>query len=78
MLNTLLLNTLDSNSYLYYISRKQKITVISKGLFMARITDREFQILNWIKENPLISQEELASLAGISRSIFLMCHRQTL
>jgi len=68
MLNTLLLNTLDSNSYLYYISRKQKITVISKGLFMARITDREFQILNWIKENPLISQEELASLAGISRS----------
>ena len=32
------------------------------------ITQRELQILNWIKQNPLISQAELAKLANISRS----------
>lgn len=32
------------------------------------ITDRERQILHWIEENPLISQQELADLAGITRS----------
>ena len=29
------------------------------------MTDRERQILAWIEENPMISQQELASLAGI-------------
>lgn len=37
-----------------------------KGL--ARVTLRERQILNWIEENPMISQEELARKAGITRS----------
>lgn len=32
------------------------------------MTDRERQILAWIEENPMISQQELASLAGITRS----------
>lgn len=32
------------------------------------ITERERQILHWIEENPLISQQELAELAGITRS----------
>lgn len=32
------------------------------------MTQRERQILQWIEENPMISQEELASKAGISRS----------
>ena len=32
------------------------------------MTLRERQILNWIEENPMISQEELASRAGITRS----------
>ena len=31
-------------------------------------TDREQQILAWIKQNPLISQNELAELCGITRS----------
>lgn len=31
-------------------------------------TDREQQILAWIKQNPLISQNELAQLCGITRS----------
>jgi len=31
-------------------------------------TDREEQILEWIKQNPLISQNDLAKLAGITRS----------
>ncbi len=32
------------------------------------MTQRERQILNWIEENPLISQQELADKAGITRS----------
>ena len=32
------------------------------------MTEREQQILDWIEENPLISQQELASRAGITRS----------
>ncbi len=32
------------------------------------MTQRERQILRWIEENPLISQQELAERAGISRS----------
>lgn len=32
------------------------------------MTQRERQILNWIKENPMISQQELAERAGITRS----------
>lgn len=32
------------------------------------ITERERQILHWIEENPMISQQELADLAGITRS----------
>lgn len=31
-------------------------------------TDREQQILSWIKQNPMISQNELAELCGITRS----------
>lgn len=33
-----------------------------------QITDREQQILEWIRQNPMISQNDLAELAGISRS----------
>lgn len=32
------------------------------------MTQRERQILNWIEENPMISQQELADKAGITRS----------
>ena len=32
------------------------------------MTQRERQLLNWIEENPLISQQELADKAGITRS----------
>ena len=32
------------------------------------MTQRERQILDWIRENPLISQQELADKAGITRS----------
>ncbi|GKT04098.1 PfkB family carbohydrate kinase [Furfurilactobacillus entadae] len=32
------------------------------------MTEREAQILAWIKQNPMISQNELAELAGITRS----------
>ena len=32
------------------------------------ITERERQLLGWIAENPLISQQELAAKAGITRS----------
>ncbi len=32
------------------------------------MTQRERQILNWIKDNPMISQQELAERAGITRS----------
>jgi len=32
------------------------------------MTQRERQLLNWIEENPLISQKELAEKAGITRS----------
>ena len=32
------------------------------------MTKRERQLLNWIEENPLISQKELADKAGITRS----------
>ena len=31
------------------------------------MTQRERQLLNWIEENPLISQQELADKAGITR-----------
>lgn len=30
------------------------------------ITERERQILRWIEDNPLISQQELAARAGIA------------
>ena len=32
------------------------------------MTQREAQLLHWIKENPMISQQELAEKAGITRS----------
>ena len=32
------------------------------------MTQREQQILDWIRENPRISQQELAERAGITRS----------
>ena len=32
------------------------------------MTQRERQILRWIEENPMISQQELAEKAGITRS----------
>ena len=32
------------------------------------MTQRERQILKWIEENPMISQQELADKAGITRS----------
>ena len=32
------------------------------------MTQRERQILNWIEEDPMISQQELADKAGITRS----------
>ena len=32
------------------------------------MTNREAQIFQWITENPMISQEELAAKAGIARS----------
>ncbi len=32
------------------------------------MTQREREILNWIAENPMISQQELANKAGITRS----------
>ena len=32
------------------------------------MTNREAQIFQWIMENPMISQEELAAKAGIARS----------
>ncbi|MBO7423306.1 MAG: winged helix-turn-helix transcriptional regulator, partial [Oscillospiraceae bacterium] len=32
------------------------------------MTQRERQILHWIEENPMISQQELAEKAGITRS----------
>ncbi|HIY81342.1 MAG TPA: winged helix-turn-helix transcriptional regulator, partial [Firmicutes bacterium] len=32
------------------------------------MTERERQLLDWIAENPLISQQELADKAGITRS----------
>ena len=32
------------------------------------MTQRERQILRWIEENPMISQQELADRAGITRS----------
>ncbi len=32
------------------------------------MTQRERQILRWIEENPIISQQELADKAGITRS----------
>ena len=35
---------------------------------MKKITVRETEILQWIRENPLISQNELAEKAGITRS----------
>ena len=32
------------------------------------MTDRETQIFQWIKENPMISQQEIADRANIARS----------
>ena len=32
------------------------------------MTERESEIFEWIKENPLISQQEIADRAGITRS----------
>ena len=32
------------------------------------MTQRERQLLEWIRENPMISQQELAEKAGITRS----------
>ena len=32
------------------------------------MTQRERQLLEWIRENPMISQQELADKAGITRS----------
>ena len=32
------------------------------------MTQRERQILRWIEENPMISQQELADKAGVTRS----------
>ena len=40
--------------------------LFKKGV--VEVTLRERQILNWIEENPMISQEELAAKAGITRS----------
>ena len=34
------------------------------------MTQRERQILHWIEENPMISQQELAEKAGITRVMF--------
>ena len=31
------------------------------------MTQRARQLLNWIEENPLISQQELADTAGVTR-----------
>ena len=42
-----------------------KIVIKQKGEHM---TNREAQIFQWIMENPMISQEELAAKAGIARS----------
>lgn len=39
-----------------------------KGLEVMVMTQRERQILRWIEENPMISQQELADKAGIARS----------
>ena len=39
------------------------------------MTQRERQILRWIEENPLISQQELADKAGIARSSVAVHHR---
>jgi pseudouridine kinase len=40
--------------------------IIKRGVFM--MTERERQLLRWIEENPLISQQELATRGGITRS----------
>ena len=32
------------------------------------VTDRERELLSWIEENPMMSQQELADRAGITRS----------
>ena len=36
------------------------------------MTQRERQILNWIEADPMISQQELAERAGITRSLSLI------
>lgn len=51
-------------------AKEQFLTVFmaidkGKGVYM---TNREAQIFQWIVENPMISQEELAAKAGIARS----------
>ena len=40
------------------------------------MTKRERQLLNWIEENPLISQKELADKAGITRSVIVNALRK--
>ena len=48
-----------------------KQLLLYKQTFMKGLrymTLRERQILNWIEENPMISQDELARKAGITRS----------
>lgn len=39
-----------------------------KSIRRSKMTNREEEILQWIRENPMISQQELAEKAGITRS----------
>ena len=40
------------------------------------MTQRERQLLEWIRENPMISQQELAEKAGITRSVIVNALRK--
>ena len=42
------------------------------------MTQREAQILQWIQENPLISQQELAARAGLAASAIAMEGAETI
>ena len=44
------------------------ISICLQGCVFNMVTEREREILKWIKDNPMISQEELAKRAGIARS----------